>query len=136
MDQASLLMKIPVEMKESIRTEAASLDMTMTAYLMFLHKKSRIERGNIQLPKKITCEELAKDNKVMKKYVFWLRFRKKFKMAKKFSKERILQSYKLMTGKDIVRAFIYTMGELDTYGEEDMWRYTALKEELLKRVGD
>lgn len=136
MDQASLLMKIPVDLKESIRAEAASLDMTMTAYLMFLHKKSRIERGNIQLPKKITCEELAKDNKVMKKYVFWLSFRKKFKMAKKFSKERILQSYKLMTGKDVVRAFIYTMGELDKFGKEDMWRYTSLKEELLKRVGD
>ena len=136
MDQASLLMKIPVDLKESIRAEAASLDMTMTAYLMFLHKKSRIERGNIQLPTKITCEELDEDNKVMKKYVFWLRFRKRFKMAKKFSKERILQSYKLMTGKDVVRAFIYTMGELDKFGEEDMWRYTSLKEELLKRVGD
>ena len=136
MDQASLLMKIPVEMKESIRAEAASLDMSMTAYLMFLHKKSRIERGNIQLPTKITCEELAEDNKVMKKYVFWLRFRKRFKMAKKFTKEKILQSYKLMSGRDIVRAFIYTMGELDKFGEEDMWRYTSLKEELLKRVGD
>ena len=136
MDQASLLMKIPVDLKESIRAEAASLDMTMTAYLMFLHKKSRIERGNIQLPTKITCEELAKDNKVMKKYVFWLRFRKRFKMAKKFTKEKILQSYKLMSGRDIVRAFIYTMGELDKFGEEDMWRYTSLKEELLKRVGD
>jgi hypothetical protein len=136
MDQASLLMKIPVDLKESIRAEAASLDMTMTAYLMFLHKKSRIERGNIQLPTKITCEGLAEDNKVMKKYVFWLRFRKRFKMAKKFTKEKILQSYKLMSGRDIVRAFIYTMGELDKFGEEDMWRYTSLKEELLKRVGD
>ena len=136
MDQASLLMKIPVDLKESIRAEAASLDMTMTAYLMFLHKKSRIERGNIQLPTKITCEVLAEDNKVMKKYVFWLRFRKRFKMAKKFTKEKILQSYKLMSGRDIVRAFIYTMGELDKFGEEDMWRYTSLKEELLKRVGD
>jgi hypothetical protein len=57
-------------------------------------------------------------------------------MAKKFTKERILQSYKLMSGEDVVRAFIYTMGELDTYGEEDMWRFTSLKEELLKRVGD
>ena len=41
-----------------------------------------------------------------------------------------------MSGRDIVRAFIYTMGELDKFGEEDMWRYTSLKEELLKRVGD
>lgn len=57
-------------------------------------------------------------------------------MAKKFTKEKILQSYKLMSGRDIVRAFIYTMGELDKFGEEDMWRYTSLKEELLKRVGD
>ncbi len=136
MEQASLLIKIPADIKESIRNEAASLDMTMTAYLMFLHKKSRIERGNIKLQKKITCEELAKDNKVLKRYIFWLKVRKRFKMAKKFTKERILQSYKLMSGKDVVRAFIYTMGELDTYGEEDMWRFTSLKEELLKRVGD
>ena len=138
MDQASLLIKIPIELKESIRAEAAALDMTMTGYLMMLHKRSRIEMGHVKIKTKVTLQELEDDEtKAMRKYVFWVKFRKRFKkLAKKFSKQRILESYKMMSGKAIVRAFIYTLGELDNYGEEDMWRYTALKEELLKRVGD
>lgn len=138
MDQASLLIKIPVDLKESIRAEAADLNMTMTGYLMMLHKRSRIEMGHVKIKTKVTLQELEDDeSKAVKKFVFWVKFRKRFKkMAKNFSKQRILESYKLMSGKAVVRAFIYTLGELDNYGEEDMWRYTALKEELLKRVGD
>lgn len=138
MDQASLLIKIPVDLKESIRAEAADLNMTMTGYLMMLHKRSRIEMGHVKIKTKVTLQELEDDeSKAVKKFVFWVKFRKRFKkMAKNFSKQRILESYKLMSGKAIVRAFIYTLGELDNYGEEDMWRFTSLKEELLKRVGD
>lgn len=138
MDQASLLIKIPVDLKESIRAEAAAMDMSMTGYLMMLHKRSRIEMGHVKIKTKVTLQELEDDdNKAVKKFVFWIKFRKRFKkLAKNFSKKKILDSYKMMNGKAIVRAFIYTLGELDNYGEEDMWRYTALKEELLNRVGD
>ena len=134
MEQASLLIKIPAELKESIRDEAASLDMTMTAYLMMLHKHSRIERGHVKMPNMITYEELEQDNDLMKKFVFWIKLRKRFKMAKRFTKEKILASYKMMTGEDLVRAFVITIGEIDKYGEDDLWRYTELKKEILKRV--
>lgn len=138
MNQASLLIKIPVDLKESIRAEASALDMTMTGYLMMLHKRSRIEMGHVKIKTAVTLEELEEDgNKAVKKFVFWVKFRKRFKkLAKNLSKKRIIDSYKMMSGKAIVRAFVYTIGELDKMGEEDMWRYTELKEELLKRVGD
>lgn len=134
METASILMKVPVELKESIRAEAKALDMTMTAYMMMLHKHSRIERGHVKIQNMISYKELAEENKVLKKFVFWVNFRKRFKMAKKFTKEKILKSYKMMTGEDIVRTFILTLGEIENYTEDDMWRYTELKAELLKRV--
>lgn len=40
----------------------------------------------------------------------------------------------MMTGEDLVRAFVITIGELDKYGEDDLWRYTELKKEILNRV--
>lgn len=86
------------------------------------------------MPNELTFDSLAKESALMKKYIFFMKFGRRWKVARKFTRKEISDYHKMMSGQDIVRSFIICLNTFDPCNEECIWQYNELKSELLKRV--
>ena len=86
------------------------------------------------MPNDYTFESLKKESKIMKKYIFMVKFGRRWKVARKFTRKEISEYYKMMSGQDIVRCLIMCLNTFEPCNEECEWEFNELKAELLKRV--
>lgn len=86
------------------------------------------------MPNEITFENLRKESKLLKKYVFMVQFGRKWKVARKFTRKEILEYHKMMTGEDVLRSFIICLNTFDASNEDCVWHYNELKQELTNRI--
>lgn len=87
------------------------------------------------MPSDETLELLGKESRLLKRYAFMVRFGKRWKLARKFTRKEISEYYKLMRGQDVLRSFIICLNTFDPSNEECVWHYNELKKELSLRIG-
>lgn len=86
------------------------------------------------MPNEYTFDSLKKEINIMKKYIFMIKFGRRWKVARKFTRKEISEYHKLMSGEDVLRSFIICLNTFDENNEECVWQYNELKQELTKRI--